>query len=102
MLGNVLDNAWKWTTNRVDILFLFGDNRLTILIDDDGPGLAPARRQVVLAQGVRADERVPGTDLAMAIVSDLSQLYDGPITLDSSPLGGLRVRLGLPAAPRPS
>lgn len=102
MLGNVLDNAWKWTTSRVDILFLFSDNRLTILIDDDKPGLAPDRRQVELARGARADERVPGTGLGMAIVSDLAQLYDGSITLDASPLGGLWVRLTLPAAPRPS
>lgn len=100
MLGNVLDNAWKWAASRVDISFQSGDDRLTLLIDDDGPGLAPEQRQAVLARGVRADERVPGTGLGLAIVSDLAQLYDGSVTLDASPLGGLRVRLVLPAAPR--
>ncbi|MCW9014577.1 MAG: sensor histidine kinase [Gammaproteobacteria bacterium] len=99
MLGNLLDNAWKWAASRVDISFQSDDDRLTLLIDDDGPGLAPEQRQTVLARGVRVDEQVPGTGLGLAIVSDLAQLYDGSVTLEVSPLGGLRVRLELPAAP---
>lgn len=97
MLGNVLDNAWKWASNRVDISFKSEGDWLTVLIDDDGPGLAPERRQSVLVRGVRADERVPGSGLGLAIVSDLAQLYGGSIALDTSPLGGLRLRLTLPA-----
>lgn len=98
MLGNVLENAWKWAAGRVDISFQSEGERLTVLIDDDGPGLAAERRQAVLARGARADERVPGSGLGLAIVSDLAQLYDGALTLDASPLGGLQVRLTLPVA----
>ena len=98
MLGNSLENAWKWATSRVDISFRSEGERLTVLIDDDGPGLAAERRQAVLVRGVRADERVPGSGLGLAIVSDLAQLYDGSVALDASPLEGLRVRLNLPAA----
>lgn len=101
ILGNVLDNAWKWTKSCVDISFHSSEDRLTILIDDDGPGLVPERRQGVLARGVRADERAPGTGLGLAIASDLVELYEGSITLDVSPMGGLRVRLELPGAARP-
>jgi signal transduction histidine kinase len=100
MLGNVLDNAWKWAASHVAIAFERDTERLTIVIDDDGPGLAPAQRQAVLARGVRADEQVPGSGLGLSIVGELAQLYDGAITLDASPLGGLRVRLTLPAASR--
>ena len=101
MLGNILDNAWKWAASQINIAFQSEDDRLSILVDDDGQGVAPERREGVLARGVRADERVPGTGLGLAIVSDLAQLYGGSITLDSSPLGGLRVVLTLPAAPPP-
>lgn len=101
MLGNVLDNGWKWAASRVDISFHSDGDRLTILVDDDGPGLAAEQREAVLARGVRADEQVPGTGLGLAIVSDMAQLYDGAIALDISPLGGLRVRLTLPAVPPP-
>ena len=102
MLGNVLENAWKWAASRVEISFDSDTGRLIVQVDDDGPGLAPERRQDVLARGVRADERVPGSGLGLAIVSDLAQLYDGSITLDASRLGGLQVRLTLPAATQPS
>ena len=101
MLGNVLDNAWKWAASRVVITVAGDAGRLTIVVDDDGPGLAPEQRRAVLARGVRADEQVPGSGLGLAIVSDLARLYDGAIELDAAPLGGLRVRLTLPAAPRP-
>lgn len=99
MLGNLLDNAWKWAASRVEIAFQREDGRLTVLIDDDGPGLASEQRQAVLVRGVRADERVPGTGLGLAIVNDLAQLYDGSLELADSTLGGLQVRLTLPAAP---
>jgi signal transduction histidine kinase len=88
MLGNVLDNAWKWAAQRVEISTHADGGRLIILIDDDGPGLAPERRQAVLARGVRADEGVPGSGLGLAITRDLAQLYAGSIDLDASPLGG--------------
>jgi len=99
MLGNVLDNAWKWANSRVEASFLVEGERLVIQVDDDGPGLASEQRQAVLVRGVRADEQVPGSGLGLAIVDDLAQLYDGSIELGESPLGGLRVRLTLPAAP---
>jgi signal transduction histidine kinase len=40
---------------------------------------------------------VPGSGLGLAIVADLVELYNGSIALDASPLGGLRVRLSVPA-----
>ena len=67
-------------------------------LDDDGPGIAEGERQRVLNRGERADEQVPGSGLGLAIVVDLTRLYGGRIELAASPLGGLRVRLTLPAA----
>lgn len=98
MLGNLLENAWKWTAGCVDITLASEDGRFTITIDDDGQGLSEEQRQKVLARGIRADEQVPGSGLGLAIVSDLAQLYNGQLSLDNSPLGGLRVRLTLPTA----
>jgi signal transduction histidine kinase len=61
-------------------------------------GLDPAKRAVVLNRGERADESAPGSGLGLAIVRDLAELYKGSITLEGSPLGGLRARLRLPKA----
>jgi signal transduction histidine kinase len=67
-----------------------------ILVEDDGTGLAPDMRESVLQRGVRADEASPGSGLGLAIVRDLAHVYGGSISLDASPLGGLRARLTLP------
>ena len=72
------------------------DGQLVITIEDDGPGLPEAVRETVLQRGVRADEAMPGSGLGLSIVADLAGLYGGSLNLETSPLGGLKVRLGLP------
>ena len=74
------------------------DDQLWLTLDDDGPGIAEEARVRVLRRGERADERVAGSGLGLSIVDDLVRLYAGQIALEASPLGGLRVRLALPAA----
>ncbi|MCC6537107.1 MAG: sensor histidine kinase [Bryobacterales bacterium] len=98
MLGNVLDNACKWARGQVTLEAAQDGARLVVLVDDDGPGLAPALRRAVLERGVRADEAAPGSGLGLAIVRDLALHYGGEVALEDSPLGGLRVRLNLPPA----
>lgn len=67
-----------------------------INIDDDGAGLEPSMREVMLHRGVRADEASPGSGFGLAIVRDLAELYGGTIVLEESPLGGLRGTVRLP------
>ncbi|HJR59976.1 MAG TPA: sensor histidine kinase [Vicinamibacterales bacterium] len=98
MLGNLLDNACKWTRTRVTLTSTSADGTLRIDVDDDGPGVQGSMRDVVLQRGVRADEAAPGSGFGLAIVRDLAELYGGSITLDSAPSGGLRATLRLPAA----
>ena len=71
---------------------------IVILVDDDGPGILRTMRDEVLQRGVRADETAPGSGLGLSIVRDLAELYRGSISLEDSPMGGLRARLRLPAS----
>ena len=48
---------------------------------------------------MRLDETVPGSGLGLHIVQELATAYGGRLSLDTSPLGGLRARLALPAPP---
>jgi signal transduction histidine kinase len=101
MIGNLLDNAGKWAKSRVDISISVdgaGPSRsaLVILIDDDGPGLAPHLRAQATERGRRIDETKPGSGLGLSIVVDLAAAYGGALELDDSPSGGLRARLRLP------
>jgi signal transduction histidine kinase len=98
ILGNLLDNACKWANARIVLEASRSDTMVVLTLDDDGPGLAPALRTVVLERGVRIDEAAPGSGLGLAIVRELAELYGGSISLGDSPLGGLRARLSLPVS----
>lgn len=97
MLGNLLDNACKWAKSSVKIQSAQDQQAIILTVDDDGPGLPASMREAVLQRGVRADQAAPGSGLGLAIVRDLAELYGGTITLEDSPMGGLRARLVLPA-----
>jgi signal transduction histidine kinase len=101
-LGNLLDNAGKWACARVDVAVAVDAEagRLRIDVDDDGPGLSAGERDQAAARGRRFDQQVPGSGLGLAIVEDIVTSHGGSLDLTDSPLGGLRVRLDLPAAAR--
>lgn len=98
MLGNLLDNACRCARGAVHVHAVREGTQLHIVVNDDGPGIAPAQRAAVLQRGVRLDESTPGSGLGLAIVVELAALYGGALTLDTSPAGGLSARLTLPAA----
>jgi signal transduction histidine kinase len=98
MLGNLLDNACKWAASRVSVSSRIDADRVEILVEDDGPGIADPLRAEVLRRGVRADEASPGWGLGLAIVRDLAEVYSGAISLEKSRNGGLRAKLTLPSA----
>lgn len=101
MLGNLLDNAFKWAGSTVEVSLASEKDedteRIALLIDDDGPGLPEEAMAEVLKRGRRLDETTPGSGLGLSIVVDIAKLYGGGLTLHRSPLGGLRARLELPS-----
>jgi signal transduction histidine kinase len=99
ILGNLLDNACKWASREIRVSASIGSDLIVVHVDDDGVGLEAGMRESVLQRGVRADEAAPGSGLGLAIVRDLVDTYGGAITLDRSPLGGLRASVTLPAPP---
>ncbi|MBL4748655.1 MAG: HAMP domain-containing histidine kinase [Magnetovibrio sp.] len=97
MLGNLMDNACKWSAGRVRVSVQCNGKNTVISVDDNGPGVPEDKRADVLARGKRLDEAMPGSGLGLNIVHDLAEMYLGSIELDRSDLGGLLVRLTLPA-----
>lgn len=98
MLGNLLDNACKWARQSIEVGATIDQGNVVILVDDDGKGISPAKRDAVLERGIRADEQTPGSGLGLSIVDDLARMYGGTVEISDSPSGGLRVKLTLPAA----
>ena len=97
MLGNLIDNGCKWARARVRVRCKSAAGRLSLTIEDDGPGLSAQQRTQVGERGERLDESVPGSGLGLAIVRDISKLYGGFFVLDASPMGGVMACLELPA-----
>ena len=103
LLGNLLENAFKWARHRVLLTARPGasaPNRragLHLSVDDDGPGIAPEDVARILQRGVRGDERVQGHGIGLSIVQDLVRDYRGELQVGrSQELGGARFEVTLP------
>jgi two-component system sensor histidine kinase PhoQ len=101
--GNLLDNGCKWARRVVSLsaapLLRPGARHagLLLVIEDDGPGIAPEARARVLERGARLDERVSGQGIGLSVVRELAEVSGGSVAIGDSPLGGARVEVQLPA-----
>lgn len=100
IVGNLVENACRHAAARVRVAAAGRDDRLVLVVEDDGPGLDADARGRATRRGERLDEKGPGAGLGLAIVSDLAELYGGALTLDTAAMGGLRAQVELPAARR--
>jgi signal transduction histidine kinase len=99
MAGNLMDNAAKWTTSRIDVSIRKIEEGLCLIsIADDGPGLTTDEIETAIKRGARLDEATPGSGLGLSIVKDLADAYKGSLTFSRSDAGGLKAELRLPIA----
>jgi two-component system sensor histidine kinase PhoQ len=95
ILGNLLENAFKYTRSRVRVGGAI-DGGLTIRVEDDGPGIPQEVRRAVLDRGTRADEVQPGHGIGLSVVAELVALYHGSLVIEESAMGGACLELRLP------
>ena len=98
MLGNLMDNACKWTESRVIVYCRAEAGRCCINVEDDGPGIPDDKIARVLQRGQRMDEYREGHGLGLSIIQDIVEMYSGKLTLIRSGHGGLSAELCLPGA----
>ena len=97
ILGNLMDNARKWTKSVVAVTMDRRGHEVEVLVEDDGAGIPEHDRPRVLNRGIRLDERVPGTGLGLTIAKEIVEAYNGRLDLGCADIGGLRVSLVIPA-----
>ena len=100
VLGNILDNAYKYCrrTVRVTANATANDKPGLILeIEDDGPGIPVEMAQSVMQRGTRLDTTTPGQGIGLAVAHDIVRLYHGTLEIGQSELGGAKITLYLPA-----
>lgn len=96
LLGNLLDNACKFSQKRVLIQFEALDQGWRILVEDDGEGVSTEALHLIASRGVRLDENIQGHGLGLSICQDIVASYGGTMRFDQSGLGGLKVSIFLP------
>jgi len=102
IVGNLVDNAYKWCNRRVQVAALSRpgpkEDQWDILlrVDDDGVGVAPEMVQYVMQRGRRADNDIAGHGIGLSIVRDIVQVYGGTLEITGSELGGTAVNIWLP------
>ncbi len=100
LIVNLTSNAFRHAQT-VSVTATHTKGWLTLIVDDDGPGIPQESREDVFRPFVRLDEArnqdESGTGLGLSIARDIARAHGGNITLSSSPLGGLRASVRVPA-----
>ena len=98
-LNNLIDNSIKYSNN-IDIQLTKNNNYLSVIIDDDGPGISKKEYNNVFKPFYKIDKSRSDTKssvgLGMSIASDVVRSHGGSIVLDKSPQNGLRVKVIFP------
>lgn len=97
LAGNLLDNACKWCKSKVSLTIrpLPGATNdsggMSMVVEDDGPGIPGEAREALLQRGMRLDENAPGHGIGLAVVKDIAASYGGNIAISGSALGGAKI-----------
>lgn len=98
MVGNLLDNGCKAAKSQVLLSVTSAENRLLITVEDDGSGISSEQQAQIFERGIRADSYQQGHGIGLAIVRDLSDSYNGQLSVTrSQTLGGAKFVLSFGA-----
>jgi two-component system sensor histidine kinase PhoQ len=98
ILGNLMDNAYKYCRGRVRVAAESTGERLVVTVADDGKGISDEFAAQLFERGKRADESVPGQGIGLAVVRETVELYRGTLRVGKSDLGGAELRVELSRA----
>jgi len=98
ILGNLMENGYKYCKGRVHVRASSTSERLVITVGDDGRGITAEEAATLFQRGKRADESVPGQGIGLAVVRETVELYRGTLDVGRSELGGAELRVELARA----
>ncbi len=99
LLGNLLENAFKYGNKQVRMRSQVTGNFLQIDIEDDGPGVPEDQTERILERGQRLDTSIPGQGIGLTVAAEIVRSYEGNISIHRSELGGACFSVTLPILP---
>lgn len=104
VVTNVIENALKFSNENIKISVSHPSQNLELVIEDDGPGILPERREEVFhpfvkASHIKNDKKNSGYGIGLSIVKTSLEILQGEIKLAESDLGGLKATISIPASP---
>jgi two-component system sensor histidine kinase MprB len=86
-LGNLIDNATKWSPSDTPIGVSVAGSR--VAVENQGPGIAPGDRERVFDRFYRAPSArsKPGSGLGLSIVKQVVDTHGGRVFVDETPSG---------------
>ncbi len=97
LLGNLLENAWKWADSEIRVSTKLSADKVIVVIEDDGPGVEPEKIQQMTNRGTRLDNMKSGTGLGLSIVAEVVDVYELDFAISNRAPHGLRATLELRA-----
>lgn len=100
-LENLIGNAVRYG-RRAEVSLVPAARSLRLVVEDDGPGIAPERREEAMRPFTRLDparnqDRGQGVGLGLTIATDIARSHGGSLRLGASArLGGLSAEIVLP------
>lgn len=104
LLRNLIDNAIRYTPpqGRVDVNVQAAEREVSIIVEDNGPGIPDEERERVFDRFYRGRDAAPGgSGLGLAIVRQIAELHGGAVTLSAGVSSGLRALASFPRTPDP-
>lgn len=102
LVRNLADNAARHARGRIALGVAELGEQAVLTVDDDGAGIPESDRERVFERFVRLDEararEAGGSGLGLAIVRAIARAHGGDVRIETSPWGGARITVTLPAA----
>ncbi len=104
VMANLVENADRYAGGVVQVTVVQDANLLTVMVDDDGPGVPESERLAIFGRFSRGsmaqpEDKPKGTGLGLALVDEHVKMHGGRIEVVDAPSGGARFIVTIPGAP---
>lgn len=101
LVGNLLDNALKYSSGAIDLVVSADGERLQVSVKDRGEAIPPQRQQAIFEPYARNDQSGQrGAGLGLALCRAIAQAHGGSLTVRRRNGGGNNFTFSMPVEPQ--